>query len=243
MVPQFTLPVTGTSPVVASKLQLEAAINDVTRAVFYSTASTELMEQAIAAASVLAAFGGNEEFFIPGDGTKGPFDLLVAPPAADWLHFFNPIPMDRTEWQLVNSATAVSGKAVLFTDYTVPGKRYRGEYTRPGTYDPALVNLVVDTVAGTSYTATAGDLAKWKRTTSNSLVTVTLPPDLPVGWACHWEQGGTGQIAFVAASGATLTNDQGLSKTFARYSVATSVVTVNTTGAAAQFNLSGALSA
>lgn len=205
--------------------------------------SVDLLERALAAASVLAGLGENLVQFVTGNGTVGPYDLPVAPSRADWLTFYDRIEMDPDEWRLVPSLTALSGFAVIFTEPKILGRKYKYKFTRPVSYDPALVNLVVEEFSGTSYTATVADLGKWKRSTSTSAVTVTLPNDLPVGWACHWEQGGTGQITFVAASGATLTNDQTLSKTFARYSVATAAVTTNTTGTAAQYNLSGALSA
>jgi hypothetical protein len=82
--------------------------------------------------------------------------------------------------------------------------------------------------SGTSYTLASTDCGKTVYFTSSSAITVTLPNSLSVPCTIQLEQGGTGQITTVAASGATgPSNPRNFTKTFAQYSVITVFVDTN----------------
>lgn len=59
---------------------------------------------------------------------------------------------------------------------------------------------------GTSYTLLASDAGGIVELENASLITLTLPNDLPKGFCCTVVQIGAGQVSFSAASGGTLTN-------------------------------------
>lgn len=77
------------------------------------------------------------------------------------------------------------------------------------------------------------------RCTNGSAITVTLPNNLPVGWNCLVEQGGAGQVAFSAASGATINNHNGQYKIVGQYATVGLYVRSNVDGVSAIYNLSG----
>jgi hypothetical protein len=104
--------------------------------------------------------------------------------------------------------------------------------------------------SGTSYTlclnsaqsgcaAIGSDCGKTVYFTSSSPITVTLPNNFPVPCTVQLEQGGTGQITTVAASGATgPSNPRNFTKTFAPYAVITVFVDTNS-GVNAHWILTG----
>lgn len=97
-----------------------------------------------------------------------------------------------------------------------------------------------DTDAGTSRTLNATDSQTTINFTANSTVTVTLPNSLPAGFKCKIIQGGTGQVQFTAASGATLQNRYGHTASASTiYSAMTLEVVSNSGGSAAVYNLTG----
>lgn len=72
---------------------------------------------------------------------------------------------------------------------------------------------VVEDITGTTYTLTAADNGKLKRTTNTSAVTITFPSGLGQGWNCGISQDAAGQITFATSGGATTKNRQGHTKT------------------------------
>jgi hypothetical protein len=81
---------------------------------------------------------------------------------------------------------------------------------------------------GSSYTLLSSDCGKTVYVTSASLFTITLPNNFSVPCTVQLEQGGAGQVATVAASGATgPSNPRNFTKTFGQYSVVTVFVDTN----------------
>jgi hypothetical protein len=79
-----------------------------------------------------------------------------------------------------------------------------------------------NTIAGTTYTLVAGDVAGLVlHTTSGSAVTITLPQDSAATIAQEapipWRQYGAGQITFAAGAGATLVSRGGATKSAGQY--------------------------
>lgn len=103
----------------------------------------------------------------------------------------------------------------------------------------ALLSDVFVTITGTTHTLSAADNGKVHRFTSSSAVTVTLPNDLPVGWNAVWRQVGAGQITFAPASGASLRNRLGNTKSGGLYAEGALAVDTNSDGASAIYFLSG----
>lgn len=91
---------------------------------------------------------------------------------------------------------------------------------------------------GTSYTLVDTDTATVRRFSSNSAITVTLPNSLSNRFFMRIIQEGTAQITFSAASGATLNNRQGHTKTAGQWAVVNLIVRTNA-GSAAAYVLSG----
>lgn len=92
---------------------------------------------------------------------------------------------------------------------------------------------------GTSYTFSSTDYGKPVTLTNAAAITVTLPNNLPKGWNTIVYQGGVGQVTFSAASGATLVNHGGHSKTGGQYAMATLMVMSNSGGSNAVIALGG----
>ena len=91
------------------------------------------------------------------------------------------------------------------------------------TFDPNLHNLLM------------------VRSTSNSAITVTLPSDSAVGSNFSLVQSGSGQVTFVANTGATLQNDTAAFKTFAQWSVVSAFVESNIGANSANWVLAGSV--
>lgn len=92
---------------------------------------------------------------------------------------------------------------------------------------------------GTTYTLLSTDTGKIITITNSSAITVNLPNSLSKGFSCTVIQGGTGAITFTAAGGATLNNRSGQSKTAGQHAQVALVVTGNSGGASAIYNLAG----
>lgn len=97
----------------------------------------------------------------------------------------------------------------------------------------------VNAQTGTTYTLVAGDSGKVVRCTNASAITVTLPNSLGEGFTCEIIQGGAGQVTLSAAGGATLNNRQSHTKIAGQHGAARLVVTSNSGGSAAVYNLAG----
>jgi hypothetical protein len=108
-----------------------------------------------------------------------------------------------------------------------------------GAAGPLTADVTTEDVAGTSYTIVAGDLGKRKRVTNGSSVTVTLPNDREQGFSFLLCQAGPGQVTFSPASGATLRNRGGYTKTAGQWSEVSLTVDSNAGGTSASWVLSG----
>jgi hypothetical protein len=97
----------------------------------------------------------------------------------------------------------------------------------------------VSTSTATAVTLAAGQSGMTMRMTAAGTVTVTLPASLPIGFNVTFMQAGTGQILFVAASGATLVNRSGHTRTAGQHAMASVLVGANAGGTAAVWTLSG----
>lgn len=97
----------------------------------------------------------------------------------------------------------------------------------------------VKTEAGASYTLQAADSGRIVETTHGSAVTLTLPNSLPKGCTVTVMQAGAGQVTFSPASGATLLNRSGHTKTAGQYAVCTLYVRSNGNGNNAVYVLGG----
>lgn len=93
--------------------------------------------------------------------------------------------------------------------------------------------------ATTARTLAASDRGTTIRFTNSAGATVTLPNTLISGFTVEILQGGAGQVVFTPATGATLNNAHGQSKTYGQYAAVRLVVIGNTDGASAIYNLAG----
>lgn len=95
-----------------------------------------------------------------------------------------------------------------------------------------------NTQAGTSYTIAASDNGLVLRFTNAATITVTVPNSLSADFSCLVYQAGAGQVTFVAGSGATQEQRQGLTKTAGQWA-AVSVIGDSNAGSALVYVLSG----
>ena len=92
---------------------------------------------------------------------------------------------------------------------------------------------------GISYSLVASDSGKVITATNAAAITITLPNDLPKGFNIGVIQGGVGAVTFSVAAGATLNNRQVHTQTAGQHSVVTLMVTSNSNGSNAVYNLGG----
>ncbi len=107
------------------------------------------------------------------------------------------------------------------------------------TLPSAQITASFNDQTGTSYTFTAADNGKQVTLINASAITATLPNNLAKGWNCLVWQGGTGQVTFGAASGATLLNRQNNRRTAGQYAMVTLMVMSNSSGTNAVVVLGG----
>ena len=88
-------------------------------------------------------------------------------------------------------------------------------------------------------TLAAADRGATLRFTGAAAITVTLPNSLPLGFSVEIVQDGGGQVSFATAAGATLTNAHAQTKTSGQYAAVRLLVTQNTDGVSASYNLAG----
>ena len=108
-----------------------------------------------------------------------------------------------------------------------------------GLAGPLAADVTTEDIAGVAYTIVAADLGKRKRTINANAVTITLPNDREQGFSFLLCQCGAGQVTFSPASGATLNNRAGYSKTAAQWSEVSLIVDGNGDGSSAVWVLSG----
>lgn len=129
--------------------------------------------------------------------------------------------------------TAVDAKANLAGGNSFTGSQTFGD----GVIDRFSGNIV--TVVSFPYTLQASDNGKVLRFNAGSNSQVDLPNNLPVGFNIAWSQAGSGVITFAPASGATMNNRQGHTKTAGQHAMGTLMVMTNSGGASAMYNLAG----
>lgn len=109
----------------------------------------------------------------------------------------------------------------------------------------AITNLVplsgdgINQQTGSSYSLVGADSGKIVECSNASAITVTLPNNLPQGFACDIVQKDAGVVTFVTASGATLQNRQNHSKAAGQYARCRLYVTENNGGSSAVYVLAG----
>jgi hypothetical protein len=108
-----------------------------------------------------------------------------------------------------------------------------------GSPGPLAGAVATEDISGTAYTVVAADLGKRKRTTNAAAVTITLPNDREQGFSFLLCQAAAGRVTFGPASGATLQNRTGNSKTAGQWSEVSVIVDSNSGGSAAVWVLSG----
>ena len=91
----------------------------------------------------------------------------------------------------------------------------------------------------TARTLAATDRGTTIRCTNTAAVTFTLPNNLIAGFTVEVLQGSTGQVTFTPASGATVNNAHGQTKTYGQYAAIRLVVVNNADGVSAVYNLAG----
>jgi len=92
---------------------------------------------------------------------------------------------------------------------------------------------------GTTYTLLSSDTGKVITLTNAAAITLTCPDSLAVGFNCTVIQGGAGTVTFSAGGGATINNRQSHTTTAGQYAATGLIVTANSGGSAAVYNLSG----
>lgn len=92
---------------------------------------------------------------------------------------------------------------------------------------------------GTSYTITSADDGKVLDQANAAAITTTLSAGTAANTSGLVTQAGAGQISFVAGSGASFHQRQGLSKTAGQWAVVSWYVRTNVGGTAAEYVLSG----
>lgn len=90
-----------------------------------------------------------------------------------------------------------------------------------------------------SYTLTSGDNNKVLRFTNSGNVVLTLPNNIPEGFTVAVIQAGAGTVTFTPASGATVYSRAGFTKTAGQHAIMSLLVSSNSSGTVAGYNLSG----
>jgi hypothetical protein len=207
------------------------------------------------------AAGNVRHFSVATAGTTG---ATLAPlDAADWTtwSYYQTLPVGTA----VFNQAYIQG--IAFQRGAAAGNRVNGTFIRPGQDQDSYVGVndygrpaaevrtawaypdrvsrpwsplaVVADVTGTAYTVTAKDYGHTRRTTNGSAVAVTLPATAPAGARVSVIQGGTGQVTLTAASGGSLANRQGHTRTAGQYARVEVLCVANSGGSAAVWVLSG----
>ena len=101
------------------------------------------------------------------------------------------------------------------------------------------ISVGLTTISASSYTLSAGDSGTVLRFTSNSPITLSCPNALEAGFHVGIMQMGNGQVTPVAASGASILQRNGFTKTAGLYAAASLIVQANAGGSAASYLLAG----
>lgn len=103
----------------------------------------------------------------------------------------------------------------------------------------ALLGNKINVQTGTSYSLSAADAEKIVECSNASPFTLTLPNNLKQGFTCSVAQKGANLVTFSAASGATMHNRNGHTRTAGQYAVCNLYVTSNSDGSSAVYVLTG----
>jgi hypothetical protein len=128
------------------------------------------------------------------------------------------------------TSTGASGHVLPFLD---------GSNSWSGTQSFGSVVGSVSTQSGTTYTLAASDCGTTILFNGSSPVTLTTLNSLPPGCAIAIEQGGSGQVAISAGTGATQHSAHGYTKTYGLYAILGLFVDTNAGGSAADFIITG----
>ncbi len=132
---------------------------------------------------------------------------------------------------IVGTSSAATGLLVYNTASagTAPNNVLPGYYYWNGTVWVQISNgLIIDNSKTAGFTLAASDNNKVFLITSASVITVTVPSSLPIGFSCQIIQGGAGAIT-IGGSGVTLNSSNGF-VTRATNSVIGLVMNSTTTG-------------
>jgi len=110
-----------------------------------------------------------------------------------------------------SNPVAISGNfnAGSLSDFNFGGNEIEG-------FNASIVNST-----STTYTLSSSDAGKLIAVEHASLITVSIPTGLDVGFNCSFLQKGSGSIEFSASNGLTLSNRQSYTKTAGQYAMAT----------------------
>lgn len=97
----------------------------------------------------------------------------------------------------------------------------------------------INAQTGTAYTLQASDAGKIVTLANASAITLTLPNNLPAGFACTIVQKGAGAVTFTAASGATRNNRSSHTKTAGQWAMCSLYIDSNSGGTSAVYILGG----
>lgn len=200
------------------------------------------------------AAGNVRHFSVATAGTTG--GSLAALDAADWttFNYFQTLAVGTAVF------TQAYVRGIEYQRGSASNNRMNGTYLRPAQNQDSYVGAndygrpeaeartawaypdrvsrpwsplaVVADVTGTAYTVTAKDYGHTRRTTTGSAIAVTLPATAPAGARVSVIQGGTGQVTFATASGGSLANRQGHTRTAGQYARCELVCVANAGGAA-----------
>lgn len=165
----------------------------------------------------------------PGSPAAGAVYIVGSSPTGDWTSHANHIAYFDQIWRFIIPG---EGMTLWVNDEDVI-------YSYNGTNWQSSALVISVTLTGTAHTLDESYIRKTIFFTNSSAVTFTLPNSTYVNFICRIVQGGTGQVTFSAASGATLRNRSSHTKTAGRYAVCTLEVMSNSGGAAAEYLLSG----
>lgn len=137
-----------------------------------------------------------------------------------------------------------TGLTTITTDAVIVGNGTSAMGVTPVTINEttgaiAGFKATLNNQTGTTYTLDASDTGKTVTFNNASAITVTLPNSFDIGFTCECIQLGAGAVTFTPASGASRQNRQSHTKTAGQYAAARLVVTANSGGSAAVYNLAG----
>jgi hypothetical protein len=133
--------------------------------------------------------------------------------------------------------SASNGPGTGTSGHTLPFLDGGNSWSGTQTFGPVIGT--VSTQSGTTYALAASDCGTTILFTGSSSITVTTLNSLPAGCSIAVEQGGTGQVAITAGSGATQHSPHSYTKTYGQYAILGLFVDTNAGGSAADVIITG----